>query len=79
MNRAPSANRALARPPAYAGAIDCVGPRAAADITPAGPGTFEWRLPPLEPGEHTVSLAWSESMHSPVTEGSSPVVRFIAR
>lgn len=52
---------------------------AAADITPAGPGTFEWRLPPLEPGEHTLSLAWSESMHSPVTEGASPIVRFVVR
>jgi hypothetical protein len=52
---------------------------AAADITAAGAGRWEWRLPPLQPGEQRVALQWADRLHRPAAPPADSVTFTVLR
>lgn len=51
----------------------------AAEVESVGAQRFRWVIPPLEPGERTLRLYWSDPSHRPLSEGASQEVRVRAR
>jgi len=52
---------------------------AAADISAHGDSTFDWRLPPIEPGSRRIYLTWAARNHGNLAADTDTITIHLAR